>query len=175
MNNPKLDEILKLEELGLFEDAYQEYISLFSEENIDFEVWKHFYFFLWTSYEDATIEFYERIEAESQLQKLIQVGKLHFSELAEFNFIAGYTIGIFPYIYGEYHEWEEKGRDMLQYAFQIEPKNLIYEMLYLGCGRKLDSERYNKCLLEARPKGIEQYSGIGYLNTYFRQVLLHKS
>ncbi len=46
MNNPKLDEILKLEELGLFEDAYQEYISLFSEENIDFEVWKHFYFFL---------------------------------------------------------------------------------------------------------------------------------
>jgi hypothetical protein len=174
MNNEKLKEIVKLEDLGLFEEAFIAYNSIFLPEEPNFEIWRYYYFFLWTSYEDASSEFFERIEAEKRLQDLIKIGVMNFSEIAEFNFIAGYTICIFPYIYGEYEEWEEKAAQMLKKAFLKEPKNPIYEMIYLGSGQEINPDRYNQCRKEAQPKVLDQFSGIGYLNNYFRQILLDK-
>jgi hypothetical protein len=175
MGNQRLEKILELEELGLFEEVYKEYNTIFVAEDSDFEIWKFYYFFLWTSYEDASVEFYERIEAENKLQKLIQIGISNFSEKAEFNFLAGYTISIFPYIYGEYKLWEQISQDMLQKAFNLEPQNQIYEMIYLGCGRVINTARYNQCHSDIQPIVVEKYSGIGYLNRYFRQVLKRKN
>ena len=175
MNNKDLTQILELEDLNLFDEIIVAYDQIFLETEPDFIIWKHFYFFIWNSYEDANEEFCTKIDLEKRLQRMIKIGDSHFSQNPEYNFIAGYTIFIFPYLYGEnYREMEEKSKNMLQKASEIEPNNLIYRMVYLGCGREFNSILYNKTCLEAAPKIIEQFSGSGHLNKYFRQVLTNR-
>ena len=59
-----------------------------------------------TKIEDAPTEFNERIEVNKLLKKMFDEGKSNFSELPDFNFIAGYTVSIFPYEYGDYNDLE---------------------------------------------------------------------
>lgn len=46
------------------------------------------------------------------------------SELAEFNFITGYTVSIFPYEFGDYEELNIKGSEMLKKATKLKPEKL---------------------------------------------------
>jgi hypothetical protein len=167
----ELHEIFKLEDLDLFEQAYDKYQALFFIDNSNFEIWKHYYFFLWTIYEDAPMEFQERIKLEDKLQELLKIGLLHFSDKAEYYFLIGYTINIFPYLYGEYNEYEEKAIVFLKKACEIEPNNLIYQMCLMGADAIQNVNHYNKICEIIAPIALEKYKGIGYMNTYFRQIL----
>ena len=167
-----LDKIFELEEENKFEEVFELYQTLYSENESDYEIWKNFHFFLWNGIEDSTTKFNERIEVNKLLQKMFDEGKNNFSELADFNFIAGYTVSIFPYEYGDYYDLEFEANQMLKKAAEIEPENLIYKLVYFGSISNVDKEEYRKLEIESSPKVLETFSGKGILNKYFSKVFI---
>lgn len=163
--------IFELEEAEEFDKVFEIYSDLYSKSKSDYEVWKHFYFFLWIAIEDASNEFNRKVNLRQLMQNMFDEGKRNFSELADFNFIAGYTVSIFPYEYGDYDDLEIEANQMLKKATEIEPENLIYKLAYLGSLQTDGNEEYKKAKNEAAPKVLEVFNGKGMLNKYFRQVL----
>lgn len=168
-----LHDIFQLEDAGKYEEAFDAYKKLYAENGLDYNVWKHFYFFLWASIEDTTEDFHEKINLRTLLQTMFDDGRKSFIENADFNFIAGYTACIFPYEYGTYDDLEKEGRAMLKKAAELEPGNVIYRMVYLGS--LASGEKYKKAVIAAAPVVLETFRGIGTLNRYFRQVLYYRS
>ena len=141
------------------------------QDKSDYEIWKHFYFFLWTAIEDAPTIFHDKVNLRHLLKVLFDEDKERFADKADFNFIAGYTVSIFPYEYGDYNDLEKEGRQMLFKATQLEPDNKIYRMTYLGSLASGDKQEYRQSEIEAAPKVVETFSGHGALNKYFREIL----
>lgn len=167
----ELQDIFKLEDNEKFDRAFDAYNELYLKNKSDYEVWKHFYFFLWTAIEDAPSSFHDKINLRQSLQVMFDEGKSTFSNNADFNFIAGYTVSIFPYEYGDYYNLEKEGQQMLLKAKQLEPSNLIYKLVYFGSISNVDPREYRQAEIEAAPKVLETFSGTGTLNKYFKQVL----
>jgi hypothetical protein len=166
-----LQYIYKLEDGELFDEAFDAYNNLYKQNKNDYDVWKHFYFFLWTAIEDAPSSFHDKINLRHLLQVMFDEGKKSFADNADFNFIAGYTVSIFPYEYGDYDDLEKEGKEMLLKATKLQPDNLIYRLVYLGSISKVDRQQYRQAEIDAAPKVLETFSGIGALSKYFRQVL----
>ena len=139
-----LQHIFQLEDSEQFDKAFEAYQALYSTSKTDYEVWKHFYFFLWTAIEDAPSSFQDKVDLRPLLQEMLDEGKRAFSDITDFNFIAGYTVSIFPYEYGDYDDLEEEGRQMLYKATQLEPENVIYKMVYLGSITNADPKAYRQ-------------------------------
>ncbi|MBA2620015.1 MAG: hypothetical protein H0U87_02320 [Acidobacteria bacterium] len=166
-----LQDIFQLEDSEQFDKVFQAYSEIYSKNKSEYEVWNHFYFFLWTAIEDAPSSFNDKIDLRRLLQVMLNEGKQTFAEKADFNFIAGYTVSIFPYEYGDFDDLEKEAKQMLLKATNLEPENSIYKMVYLGSISKADNQVYRKAAIEAAPKVLETFSGNGALNKYFRQVL----
>lgn len=166
-----LQDIFKLEDVELFEEAFEAYTVLYNSDPIDYEVWKHFYFFLWTAIEDAPCSFHEKVNLRHLLQHMFVEGKERFADNADFNFIVGYTVSIFPYEYGDYDNLDREGKEMLLKATQLQPDNLIYRLVYLGSISDVDPQQYRQAEIDAAPKVLETFGGNGTLNKYFRQIL----
>lgn len=166
-----LQEIYKLEDSEKFDEAFDAYNDLHHRNKNEYEVWKHFYFFLWTAIEDAPSSFHDKINLRHLLQEMFDEGIKTFVEKADFNFIAGYTVSLFPYEYGNYDDFEKKEKAMVLKASQLEPDNLIYRLVYLGSIPNINKQQYRQTEIDAAPKVIETFSGNGALNKYFRQVL----
>ena len=115
-------------------------------------------------------EFVEKINRENRLRKMYLEGKENFSSNAEFNFIVGYTMSIFPYEFGDYEAYEKVSADLLKNAINIDSENPIYKMVYFANLKDQDSE-YEELRLKSLPFILKKYSGIGLLNKYFEQVL----
>ena len=166
-----LNRIIELEEDGNLPEAYKLYKELYENFPNDYEIWKHFYFLIWLGIEDMDPEFQEEISIRELLQKLYDEGKSRFTDIADFYFIAGYTVSIFPYEYGEYDTLEKEGNRMLKTAFEMEQDNMIYRMVYLGNnGIEGDSE-YFQAAHDAAPMVKETFKNKGAMNKYFRQIL----
>ncbi|TKK69730.1 hypothetical protein FC093_06465 [Ilyomonas limi] len=127
-----LQDIFTLEDNERFDEAFDTYSKLYNQNKNDYKVWKHFYFFLWSVIEDAPSSFHDKVNLRHLLQIMFDEGKKTFAGNADFNFIAGYTVSIFPYEYGDYDDLEKEGKQMLFKAVQLQPDNLIYRMVYLG-------------------------------------------
>lgn len=168
-----LDEILDLEDKQLFDEAFDAYNKIYLQNSDDYEVWKHFYFFLWTAIEDAQSSFHKRIGLRSLLQRMFDEGREKFYELADFNFIAGYTVSIFPYEYGDYETLEKEAGEMLFKAKKLDSENAIYNMVYLGHDTRGREKEYEVATMEAQ-KMLNMFNGKGVLNGYFREVLLRR-
>lgn len=166
-----IQDIFQLEDSEAFDEAFEAYNEIYSKNKGNYEIWKYFYFFLWTAIEDAPSSFNERINLRNLLQVMLDEGKQMFSEKADFNFIAGYTVSIFPYEYGEYDDLEKEAKQMLVKAIKLEPDNIIYKMVYLGSISKPDDHVYMQTVNEAAPTVLGTFSGNGALNNYFREVL----
>ena len=170
--NRNLEQIFELESAEKYNEAYSLYQNMIAENNSDFETWKFYFFFLWTMIEDVNGLFRKDIDLRTELESELKNGLDRYSELAEFNFIAGYAVCIFPYEFGDYEELDSKGREMLKKASEMEPTNPIYKMAYLGSlslnekGQSL----YEKACAESQPILKTKYSGKGFLNEYFNQV-----
>ena len=169
-----LQEIFKLEDAKQFDKVFKEYNDLYSEDKSVYEVWKHFYFFLWTAIEDAPSSFHKKINLRQLLKEMFIKGKQFFADKADFNFIAGYTVTIFPYEYGDYNSLEKEGREMLFKAKKLEPHNIIYELLYQGSLMTTSNEKYRQLRIKAGPKIMETFSDNSTLSKYFKQVLIEK-
>ena len=83
-------------------------------------------FFLWVTIEDAPSSFNDKINLRNLLKKLLDEGKQNFTENADFNFIAGWTVSIFPYEYGDY---EDLGIEGIQMLFKATQLNLITKFI----------------------------------------------
>lgn len=165
-----LNDIWKIEDSNDFDKAFDLYLKLYESDKTNFEIWKHFYFFLWISIEEASEKFQNKIKLRDRLKELYEVGKTYFYTLTEYKFITGYTVSLFPYEFGDYEDLEKEGNDLLFQASQIEPENKIYRMVYLG-SIVSEKEVYRKSEIEASPIVLEKYKGAGFLNRYFREVL----
>ena len=170
----ELNEIIKLEANKKFELAFQAYFELYNRNKDNFEIWKHFFFFLWIIIEDMPNDFSDKLERENQLKEMFEEGILIFSQIPEFNFIAGYAMSIFPYEFGDFEEYENKSFELLAKARNLEPNNEIYEMVYLGNLKNNNSTEYQNAKNNAKQEVIEKYNGLGLLNEYFLQVLVKK-
>lgn len=168
----RTQQVLELEELEKYEDAFHAYELL--DYQSSFEHWKYFYFFLWyVNVEDiplGTVELVDKHKLDERLKEVASIGFGQFSENPEFKFVAGYTISLFPYYYGEYEEWEEKGNELLKAAYEQEPNNLIYELAYHG-GSFGSNELYNETKLKAKKAVKTEFSGNGILDSYFIEVM----
>ena len=51
--NQNLENIFKLESEEKYNEAYFQYKSLLNSNPINFEIWKYYYFFLWSMIEDV--------------------------------------------------------------------------------------------------------------------------
>ena len=170
----KFSKIFELETAGKYNKAYFEYQKLISENNSDFETWKFYFFFLWSMLEDVNGQFTENIDLRTELEAELKSGLKNYSDLAEFNFIAGYAVSIFPYEFGDYEELDKKGRKMLRIASELEPNNPIYKMVYLGTQEqtKKNQTEYQNACQDSELKVQETYNGNGLLNEYFKDVLI---
>lgn len=166
-----LQNIFQLEDSKQFDEVFQAYSEIYSKNKNEYEVWKHFYFFLWTAIEDAPSSFNDKIDLRHWLKIMLDEGKQKFAEIADFNFVAGYTVSIFPYEYGDFDGFEKEAKQMLFKATNLEPENIIYKMVYFGSFSKTDNQEYRQIAIDAAPKVLETFDGKGALNKYFRAVL----
>jgi hypothetical protein len=166
-----LEGIFDLEDNEDFNGAFEAYNDLCKQNRNNYEAWKHFYFFLWLAIEDAPGNFQEEINLRRLMQVMFDEGKKAFADRADFNFIAGYTVSIFPYEYGDYDDLEKEGLLLLLKASQLEPNDPVYKMVYLGSIQNVDKQQYTQAVIDAAPKVLEAFSGTGALNRYFKQIL----
>lgn len=177
--NYNLENIFKLESEKNYNEAYSQYKSLLKTNPINFEIWKYYYFFLWSMIEDVN-GFFTTLNNEdlrNELKKELEFGLKNFENIAELNFLAGYTTTIFPYEYGDYDEMEKFGKHLLSKASELEPNNVLFKMVFLGSLEHANVEQkkeYNNLKSKARKEILEKYVGNGLLNEYYNQVFIRE-
>lgn len=175
-----LKEIFILESDQKFDEAFTLYKTLLKSDPLNFEYWKHYFFFIWSMLEDLNGIFstLNNEELHKELKKELQYGLDNFENIDEINLIAGYTISIFPYEFGDYDELEEIGKNLLKKATEINPQNLIFKMILLGSYQKpTHNEKLEYEDLKPRVAKLilDQYSEKkGLLNEYLVQVFARK-
>ena len=114
------------------------------------------------------------IDLRAELETELKNGMRKYSELADFNFIAGYTISIFPYEFGDFEELDVIGRKILKKAYELDFKNPIYKMTYLGSKglNRKEQKEYEKACSKSQKIIETEYTGNGLLNEYFNQVFI---
>jgi len=177
--NQNLENIFKLESEEKYNEAYSQYKDLLNSDSIDFEFWKYYYFFLWSMIEDTDGFFtiFNNEVLRSELKKELEFGLKNFENVSEFNFIAGYTITIFPYEFGNYEELEKFGKQLLSKASKLEPNNALFKMVFLGSFENPNNkqkEEYNGLKLRVKKEILEKHGGNGLLNEYYNQVFVRK-
>lgn len=105
----------------------------------------------------------------------IQYGLAHFRNNAEFLWISGYMISLFPELFYDgkdgvsLNDWAQKGVDILLLANQIESDNLIAKVLYLGT--HAPSDEYEVCKAQLAPYLNQLFPGHTAIEAYFKDVL----
>ncbi len=177
--NQNLENIFKLESEEKYNEAYFQYKSLLNSNPINFEICKYYYFFLWSMIEDVNGFFtiYNNEDLSKELNKELKFGLKNFENIPEFNFIAGYTITIFPYEFGDYIELEKYGKQLLFKASKLEPNNVLFKMVFFGSLENTNDEQkkeYNNLKSKVSKEILENYFGNGLLNKYYNQVFIRK-
>ncbi len=104
------------------------------------------------------------------LQEVTQTGFENFPDKSDFLWCFGYMIYLFPYYFGDFDQWQQKGIEMTKQAYE-KTKDPMLKMIYLGCDVKRDLRGYYDACNEARPLVADRFSGNGVLNHYFAAVL----
>ncbi len=168
----KLDYIFELESTKKYNEAYDLYQKRILKNNIEFNIWKYYFFFLWSMIEDFNGIFTKEINLQTELESQLKNGLNKFSKLAEFNFIAGYAVCIFPSKFGDSEKMDIKGKEMLKKAYEMKPTNSIYKMTYLGSHvlNEIGQDLYEKAYSESEQTLKTNYNGKGLLNEYFNEI-----
>ncbi|WP_226669630.1 hypothetical protein [Metabacillus litoralis] len=108
-------------------------------------------------------------ELENVLNEVTHFGMANYMTNEDFLWCFGYMISLFPYYFGEYEYWEEKGISMLKLAYELCPDEPVYRYSYLGTflntEGKLKDEFYQvHAVLEDR------FQGEGVLSEYFKSM-----
>lgn len=104
-----------------------------------------------------------------------QYGLARFDKDADFLWIAGYMISLFPYLFYDvtsnsmYLEWEQKGKNMLSISTQMDPDNLISKVLCLGA--QGTSEDYVAAKKNLSTMLEDIFDGHTAIEVYFKDIL----
>ena len=177
--NYNLENIFKLESEEKYNEAYYQYKSLLKTSPLNFDIWKYYYFFLWSMIEDVSGVFtiFKGEDLRNELKNELDYGLKNFEKIAEFNFLAGYTTSIFPYEYGDYEEMENFGKQLLSKASELESNNVLFKMVFLGSLENPNVKQkneYNNLKSKVKKEILEKHYGNGLLNEYFNQVFIRK-
>jgi tetratricopeptide (TPR) repeat protein len=167
-----LKEILEFEDKGEFIKALDAYEHLYSTDPLNYNVWKHYFFLLWEVVEEVAESVLLEYDVRSKMRRMITEGYKKFESVADFNFIAGYAVAMFPYEFGKYQEQLQTAKQLLNKAYRLEPANKIYQYMCNSFSEEQNERDLNTLKQEALHEIRETFSGIGILNKYFRQVLL---
>lgn len=177
MEEKDMDNLYKahaFEEENDVESAYLTYKKAFDQAVPDFQLWRSFYFFLWYCLVEDTCLNCEQIVEEynfiREFEVILNYGHATYSDIPEFNFIVGYTISVYPYLFTNISQSQATGSKLLKRAWNLERSNLIYDMVRLEDSLP-GSKEYSKACINASTLVLNQYNGTGYLNAYFRSVL----
>lgn len=108
-------------------------------------------------------------ELEGVLNEVTHYGLAHFMTNEDFLWCFGYMISLFPYYFGDYEYWEEKGISMLKHAYELCPDEPVYTYSYLGSIHNTDEKRKVACdQVQAVLK--DRFHGEGLLSEYFKSV-----
>lgn len=115
------------------------------------------------------------IDLKKTLVLLTRYGLKHFNREAKFLSLVGYMITLFPYLFFENSaeeqdgRWQKTGESMLLKAYRLEPRNILFKVLYLG------SKSYTKEYMDAKKQLKTQlytfFPGETAIEIYFRDVL----
>ena len=108
-------------------------------------------------------------ELETVLRQVTDFGLANFMTNEDFLWCFGYMISLFPYYFGDYEYWEEKGIPMMKRAYELCPDEPVYKYSYLGSipypkGKRKDEFQQVHAVLEDR------FQGEGILSEYFKSV-----
>lgn len=108
-------------------------------------------------------------ELESLLNEVTHFGLANFMTSKDFLWCFGYMISLFPYHFGDYEHWEEKGISMLKRAYELCPDEPVFKYSYLTSfpntyGKLKDELQQVQAVLEDR------FTGEGVLSVYFKSV-----
>lgn len=108
-------------------------------------------------------------ELESILTEVTHFGLAHFMTHEDFLWCFGYMISMFPYYFGDYEQWEEKGISMLKRAYELYPEEPVYKYSYLGSFS--NTYRKHKDVLQQVQTVLEdRFKGDGLLSEYFKSI-----
>ncbi len=108
-------------------------------------------------------------ELESILTEVTNFGLAHFMAEEDFLWCFGYMISMFPYYFGDYEQWEEKGDSMLKRAYELYPEEPVYKYSYLGSLPNTYGTRKNE-LKQVKSVLEDRFRGEGLLSEYFNSV-----
>ncbi len=113
-------------------------------------------------------------ELETILHQVTDFGLANFGANEVFLWSFGYMISLFPYYFGEFDYWEEKGFSMLKRAYEICPGEPVYKYSYLASFSNSDEKQYNDVIQKLQVGLKNKFQGNGALSEYFKEVLRYE-
>jgi len=108
-------------------------------------------------------------ELENVLREVTQIGLDHFMTNEDFLWCFGYMISLFPYYFGDYEYWEDKGLSMLKQAYELCPDEPVYRYSYFGSFPHIDKKSKDELHL-VQAILDDRFQGEGILSEYFKSV-----
>ncbi|MEE6452637.1 hypothetical protein RAH41_18900 [Gottfriedia acidiceleris] len=172
MINWKWAEVDALESQGKWNEAKTILVKHWNQNRNDIKTVIRLGFFCWfVLVEEGPlgIKGVDFDELESVLRQITDFGLENFMANEDFLWCFGYMISLFPYYFGDFEYWEEKGKTMLKRAYDLCPNDPVYKYSYMGSipntyGKHKYEFQQVRAVLEDR------FQGKGLLSGYFKSV-----
>lgn len=173
MINWQWPEVDKLESEERWNEAKSLLIESWRQNPNDVKILIRLGFFCWYVLVEEgplKIQNVDMDELDSILKEVTQIGFEHFKTNVDFLWCFGYMISLFPEHFGDnYNDWEEKGRSMLKFVYELHPDDPVYKYTYLGSlSTSINDIKDEFHQLQEVVK--ERFQGSGLLSSYFKDI-----
>lgn len=127
----------------------------------------------WPTFDESDLEEEDHTECVMLLRSLLNYGQNHFQESADFQWLFGYMMYLFPFYFGsDFDQMEGTAKEMLKKAYILRPEDAILKMTYFeNRDNYKKNHEYHYLCNEVTSTLSERFPGNGVLEKYFREVL----
>lgn len=171
MINWKWAEVDALESQGKWNEAKTILVKQWNQNRNDIKTVIRLGFFCWfvlVEERPLGIKGVDFDELESVLRQITDFGLENFMANEDFLWCFGYMISLFPYYFGDFEYWEEKGKSMLKRAYDLCPNDPVYKYSYMGSIPNKNGNKYE--FQQVRAVLEDRFQGKGLLSGYFKSV-----
>ena len=166
----KFEDIYELENIQQWEEAKNILVTKWLENKSDLKILINLGTLCW-----YILVFWERIENKGLKKDTFQIiledvtnySMDNFYDNFEFLWVFGYMITLFPYYFGDYEEYEQKGKEMLSKAHRLNPTDSLITMLFLN---DQNNDEYKTACIYVKTILDERFKENTPLNRYFKNV-----
>ena len=165
-------EVDALESQEKWNEARSLLIKNWQENPQDLKVNIRLGFFCWYLLVEDVPLGVKNVDLDELTAILVQVtnfGLANFEDCEDFLWIFGWMISLFPYYFGDYEDWEEKGKSMLKGAHELSPDDPIYRYSYIGSLHSSEAELKNE-FQQLQVVLEDRFQGKGLLSEYFKDI-----